>query len=91
MLQFDLYDIEISSHNRQDGAFTSYLDDYDAPFIFISSDETIGDYSTLIHEFGHFADMFINNGGSTSIDQKEISSQGLEYIMLHYLGGILYV
>ena len=42
-----------------------------------------------IHEFGHFADGFINDGDDTSIDQQEISSQGLEYIMLHHLSGIL--
>ncbi len=82
MLQHGLYDIEINEENRMQGAFTTYLDDYNAPFIFISASGDITDYSTLFHEFGHFYDAYINYNSDTSIDQKEISSQGLEYLML---------
>ena len=89
MLQFDLYDIEKKSVNRQDGAFTTYLDNYDAPFIFMSASRTVEDYSTLFHEFGHFADSFVNYDASASLDLSEVSSQGLEYIMLHHLDGVL--
>ncbi len=89
MLLFKLYDIETSRVNRQSGAFTAYLDSYDAPFIFMSASGTVSDYSTLIHEFGHFSDSFINFNSSTSIDQKEISSQGLEYLSLLYLDDVL--
>ncbi len=85
MLQFELFDIEASEVNRQEGAFTTYIDDYEAPFIFMTASGKSEDYSTLYHEFGHFVDAFINNNGSTSIDQKEVSSQALEYIMLHYM------
>lgn len=85
MLQFELYNIEKSDVNRQIGAFTTYLFGYEAPFIFMSADGSISDYSTLYHEFGHFADYFINNGKSADLDRSEVSSQGLEYIMLHYM------
>ena len=82
MLQHGLYDIELSTANRMQGAFTTYLNDYNAPFVFISAGGDICDYSTLFHEFGHFADAYINYNSDTSIDQKEISSQALEYLML---------
>ena len=32
MLQYGLYDIELSETNRQSGAFTTYIDNYNAPF-----------------------------------------------------------
>ena len=82
MLQHKLYDIELSKENRKSGAFTTYLNTYNAPFIFISAHGNITDYSTLFHEFGHFYDAYVNYNSSASIDQKEISSQALEYLML---------
>ena len=89
MLQHGLYDIELSETNRNDGAFTTYLDTYNAPFIFMSASGNVSDYSTLFHEFGHFADGYINYNSQTSIDCKELSSQGLEYLMLLKLGDTL--
>ena len=89
MLQYGLFDIELTAVNRQDGAFTAYLNSYDSPFIFMSADGYISDYSTLMHEFGHFADGFINYGEDASIDRQEISSQALELLSLRYMNGIL--
>jgi oligoendopeptidase F len=89
MLQYNLFDIELTSVNRQEGAFTAYLDSYDSPFIFMSANGYISDYTTLIHEFGHFADGYINFGGETSIDRQEISSQSLELLSLCYMDDIL--
>jgi oligoendopeptidase F len=89
MLQYELFDIELTAVNRQGGAFTSYLDSYDSPFIFMSADGYISDYSTLMHEFGHFADGFINYGEDASIDRQEISSQALELLSLCYMDNIL--
>ena len=37
---------------------------------------------TVIHEFGHFADNYINHGASVSLDLAEISSQALELLTL---------
>ncbi len=82
MLQFGLYDVQHSSENRFNGSFCTYLDDYDAPYIFLSTNGNCTDYMTLAHEFGHFADYFINNGSETSLDVSEISSQALEYLTL---------
>ena len=61
-------------------------DKYDAPYTFITAYESTTDYSTLFHEFGHFAEFFINYRSDASLDANEVSSQGLEYIMLNHLG-----
>lgn len=85
MLQHKLYDINPSAVNRFDGAFTTYLDTYNAPFIFISTEGNTNDYTTMMHEFGHFADYYINNAATTSLDLSEVSSQGLEFLTLTLL------
>lgn len=82
MLQHKLFDIDKVADNRQVGAFTSYLNKYNAPFIFISGNENIDDYSTLLHEFGHFIDMYKNDGDLSVIDIAEIFSQALELLSL---------
>lgn len=84
MLQFELYDIEKSSENRMNASFTSYLDSYEAPFIFMCASGNVEDYTTLFHEFGHFVENYINYGSDASLDMQEVSSQGLEYLLLHY-------
>jgi len=89
MLQHRLFDIELISENRNQGAFVTYLNDYEAPFLFLSANGNITDYSTYLHEFGHFIDTYINYNSSASIDQKEISSQAFEYLTLTRLDGIL--
>jgi len=86
MLQHGLFDIESEENqNRDPGAYTIYLHDYSAPFIFMTGEENIRDYSTLFHEFGHFADFYINDGKSASTDIAEISSQALEMLILEEL------
>ena len=85
MLQHGLYDIEKSSNNRFDGSFATYLDKYSAPYLFVSTEGSVGDYMTLGHEFGHFMDSFYNYGESTSLDLSEVSSMGFEWIMLDAL------
>ena len=89
MLQHSLFDIEPSSANRFDGAFTAYFDDYNAPFIFISSSQSLTDYTTLCHEFGHFLDSYLNYSSSTSLDLSEVSSQAFELLALTRFDGII--
>lgn len=86
MLQYSLFDIELDADGRFDGAFTCYLEQYDAPFIFITADGKTTDYNTLFHEFGHFVDSYINYNSSASLDLQEVSSQALELIMTQKLG-----
>lgn len=80
MLQHGLFDIDTDSETRYDGSFCTYLDDYSAPFVFITSTGGCDDYSTLSHEFGHFADAYINYNSQTSLDLSEVSSNALEFL-----------
>ena len=87
MLEHGLYDIYPSSDSRFEGAFTTYLEEYSAPFLFISTEGTALDYSTLFHELGHFADSYFNYNATTSLDLSEVSSQALEFMMMTRLRG----
>ncbi len=89
MLQHNLFDINEKKPNRNDGAFVTYLEDQDSPYLFVSASKDITDYATLIHEFGHFIDAYINYNSDASIDQKEISSQAFEYLSLTRMDKIL--
>lgn len=82
MLQHGLYDIEKQSGDRASTSFTTYLYDNNSPFIFMSSSGYTTDYLTLSHEFGHFIDGYVNDGGNASIDLAEVSSQGFELLSL---------
>ena len=83
MLQYELYDIAPANDNRFEGSFCTYLDNYEAPYVFLSTTGGCDDYMTLAHEFGHFVDGYINHGAGTSIDLAEVSSQALEYLTLN--------
>ena len=89
MQHYGLYDVAKSDVKRDGGAFTTYFDKYDAPFVFVSADGTVTDYAVLAHEFGHFADSFINFDSSASIDLHEVSSQALELLTLGSLDGVI--
>lgn len=89
LLQYGLYDIAPAAGNRADGAFTTYLDLYDSPFIFMTTGGTIEDFLTLSHEFGHFCDAFVNYDSSTSLDLSETYSQGTELLTLLKLKTVL--
>ena len=89
MLQYGLFDISLSRDGRYDGAFTTYFPTYDAPYLFATVDGVLTDYLTLYHEFGHFADMYKNYGSASSLDLSEVYSQGLEYMMLLAMRGVM--
>ncbi len=82
MLQHGLYDINEKSDNRFNGAFTAYIKSNNSPYLFMSSSGFISDYLVLSHEFGHFADGYINYGASPALHISEISSQSLEFLTL---------
>ena len=56
--------------------------------MFVSATETAGDLLSYAHEFGHFADDYINISMSSSVDSAEIASQSMEYIVPLYSGGM---
>ncbi len=87
MLQHSLYDIEYAAENRYEGAFSTYIDHYSAPFLFATLTGSALDYLTVAHEFGHFADSYINDNVNASLDMLEVSSQGAELLALCALKG----
>ena len=82
MLQHGLYDVAPRSDNRLDASYTTYIYGNNSPFIFMTASEKYSDYITLSHEFGHFADMYMNNGNSASIDLSEVYSTAYSYLTL---------
>ena len=88
MSRYGLYDIEPSAY-KADTSFQTYLNDYDAPFIFLKPDGTTGDLLTFVHEFGHYTDAYVNFDANETIDLAEVFSQGLELLSLSYMDGIL--
>lgn len=85
MLQHGLFDCSESKDNRYAGAFCTYLESYNAPFLFATLDSGAEDYTTISHEFGHFFDGYVNYGDSTSLDLSEVSSTALEFLTLSAL------
>ena len=81
MEKYNLYDITDST-SKMPGSYMTYLNAYEAPFMYVSPTGDIDDFLTASHEFGHFVDGFVNCGGTSSIDCNEIFSQGLEYLSL---------
>ncbi len=82
MLHFGLFDISGAEEARFDGAFTTYLDAYESPFLFVTSDGSSIDYLALSHEFGHFTDFFKNGGSDVQLDLIEVYSQGMTMLTL---------
>lgn len=87
MLQHGLCDVSKKADNRFDGAFTTYLDSNNSPYLFVSTSGFIKDYMTLSHEFGHFLDGYVNYGGDDSLELAEVSSQALELLTVLELKG----
>lgn len=63
-------------------SYTTYLQDYDSPFLFVCPDSTKADILTIAHEFGHFCDEYINYDEDYSLDTMEMLSQGMEYMLI---------
>lgn len=79
--RYDLYDFS-SSPKKAAISFEDYLDDYEAPFILAKTYGYDDDIFTVIHEFGHSADAYLNYNETYSLDLSETFSQGMEYLLL---------
>lgn len=83
-----LYDVEASSLKYPALSFSAPLPAYNDAYIYSSPYETVSDYSTLLHEFGHYNYYYHNPAhpfDSRDItDVSEIMSQGLELICYDY-------
>jgi oligoendopeptidase F len=85
METYGLYDMD-QAQGKADTGFTVKLPYYNDVFTFDSPYGYYYDYTTAIHEFGHYNYMFHNTENilleQNNIDLNEIHSQGLE--MLYY-------
>lgn len=82
MREFDLC-VLTDAPSAQGGAYTTELNYYHCPALYIGMENSFYDFSTLTHEFGHFSDTYFtpvpNLLTSTgSYDLFEIHSTGLE-------------
>ena len=81
--------IDSGADSNKDGSgFTTILDAYGAPFYFNTPYGFVGDFTTAIHEFGHYNNYYWQpcgwNDGSKTIDLAECHSQGLELLFAHF-------
>ena len=82
-----LYDCDMAPEKQQH-AYTTLLPMYGDPFIYAKMAGDSSDYSTMIHEFGHFNVMYHNAVEycfqQASLDVDEVCSLGMEAMMLNY-------
>ncbi len=88
MRKYHTYDIEDSDSKAEVG-FTMSLPDYGCAYIFMKPYGGVYDYTTMVHEFGHYNADFHNTEIPMyqwfTIDVMEIQSQGLQLLMVpHY-------
>lgn len=87
MLNHHLYDLDYSPV-KMGGAYTTTLNSYKAPFIMAQPNGNLYDFSTVVHEFGHYNSSYYNPSGwdkpSLNIDIAEIHSQGLELLFFRF-------
>ena len=87
LLKNGLYDTAVSS-KKMEGSFTTYLSNYNAPFLFTQWTGGSGDPSTFIHELGHFTNFYHNPAAGwsagDSLDLAEVDSQALELLTIAY-------
>lgn len=80
--EFGLY-YGTDSPNAAGGAYTCYMNKYDAPVIYSSLTGDLQDLVTFIHEFGHFFSIYFHGARvSQSLDVCEIHSQANELLFL---------
>ncbi len=82
MLEFGYYDMEYTDH-KVDGAFTTWFSYPSAPYLMMKPTDTSYDFSTLVHEYGHYHAFFVSpDPFAYNLDLAEVHSQGLELLML---------
>ena len=88
MVKYELWDTELRP-NKVGMSFQTYINDYDAPFLFLDPAGDIGDILSLTHEFGHYVDSYVNFNAYETTDLSECYSQSMELLSLAYLGDAL--
>ena len=91
MREHGLYDNGPGDYKDGSG-FTTMLYSYGAPFFFDTPYGMLPDFTTIVHEFGHYNNFYWEGSGwndlSTCLDLAEVHSQGLELLFSHWYGDI---
>ena len=100
MVKYDLYDFSVSSTKMQNTtSFVVEFPQYGDAFLFLQpgSSLDLGDLQTVIHEFGHYNEVFASDpaletgNGYQSMDLAEIHSTALELLFQQFYGDFLSV
>lgn len=82
-----MYDLGYSE-TKQSVGFTTMLYSYGAPFMFNQPGGDLYDFTTVVHELGHYNNYYWDsaawNAASDNIDVAEVHSQGLELLFSSY-------
>ncbi|MDL2324238.1 hypothetical protein LJC61_03680 [Ruminococcaceae bacterium OttesenSCG-928-A16] len=83
MVEYGLYDFAPLPNKQSGIAFSTYLPEYDTPFLYSYWENEFYDATTLMHEFGHFNDNWQHYDEAIvdNLDIAETYSQGLELLM----------
>lgn len=81
---YDLIDYEVRE-NKATTAFTTYISEYEMPFVFLNETGGASDIENFCHEFGHAFQAFRvgSDGVECPPDVAEIASYGMEMLSLH--------
>ena len=88
MRRNELCDLQMSDA-KMDMSFQTYLEDYDAPFLFVHPYGDRSDIIAVTHEFGHYAEAYISYGAYRSMDLAEVFSQAMQFLSLNQLRGVM--
>lgn len=69
--------------NAYAGAYTSYLDGLETPYIYIS--KSYDNLKNFVHEFGHYCAFYLNYNENISYELAETQSQGAEWLYYYYV------
>ena len=84
MKYYTMYDISMAE-NKAEFSFQTYLDAYNAPYLFMHPYGYTDDIMTLCHEFGHYADAYIRENAYESIDLAEVYSMAMQLLAAEQL------
>lgn len=84
----ELYDVDDSETKLFSSGFTQEMYSYNDAYIFISPDNMVTDYTTVLHEFGHYNRAYYTPNDAFTLkgsqDIEEIMSQGLQLLCYDY-------
>ncbi|HIZ56927.1 MAG TPA: hypothetical protein H9671_12200 [Firmicutes bacterium] len=87
MQKYHLYDLDYSP-NKKYGGYTTYISNYDAPFLFDTWTGSGYSVINLIHEFGHYNYFYWELYSPITVDPgtdiAEVHSQALELLFQNY-------